>query len=168
MPGGIGPCSRLEVFGTTSGYLLVGIWLYFSQLPNASSYAMYWVVQDIFGGCMCVLFLSTIRLPSIRVAAYLLVAAFFYDIFFVFITPLIFKSSVMITVATGGQGPTTDPLTCEKLVEIKCDYNFKVFFTYLFSLCLGIHQPTDAVNPIPCLCYSLYLKLVIIKVAVVS
>ena len=40
-----------------------------------------------------------------------------YDIFFVFLTPLIFNKSVMIHVATGGDQPTTDPQVCEKYPE---------------------------------------------------
>ena len=45
----------------------------------------------------------------------LLIVAFFYDIFFVFVTPLIFSGkSVMITVATSGGPPTLDPAWCEK------------------------------------------------------
>ena len=41
--------------------------------------------------------------------------AFFYDIFFVFVTPLLFKGkSVMITVATSGGPPELDPSWCEK------------------------------------------------------
>jgi len=114
VPCDVGECTRLEVVGTVAGYVVGGTWLVYALSENAPQYPFYWIVQDLFGGCMCVLFLSVIRLPSIKVASYLLVAAFFYDIFFVFITPLIFTSSVMITVATGGAGPTTDPLTCEK------------------------------------------------------
>lgn len=65
---------------------------------------------------MCILFLSIIKLNSIRVAAILLVIAFFYDIFFVFVTPLLTKGgkSIMITVATSGGPPKADPSWCEK------------------------------------------------------
>merc|ERR1712151_551771 len=44
----------------------------------------------------------SMRLPNLRVGTFLLVFAFFFDIFWVFISPLIFKKSVMIEVATGG------------------------------------------------------------------
>lgn len=61
------------------------------------------------------LFLQVIKLNSVRVASILLLVAFFYDIFFVFISPLLFKGkSVMITVATSGGPPTADPSWCEK------------------------------------------------------
>jgi len=46
--------------------------------------------------------LQVIKLNSLNVAAILLLVAFFYDIFFVFISPLVFSKSVMITVATSG------------------------------------------------------------------
>ncbi|DAZ97868.1 TPA: hypothetical protein N0F65_003295 [Lagenidium giganteum] len=67
-----------------------------------------WLFQDVFGICLCVLFLKTIRLPNLRIATILLVLVFFYDIFMVFISPYIFHQSVMIKAATGGNqaGPT--------------------------------------------------------------
>jgi signal peptide peptidase-like protein 2B len=65
---------------------------------------------------MCILFLSTIKLNSIKVASILLVVAFFYDIFFVFVTPLLTKhgESIMVNVATTGGPPKADPSWCEK------------------------------------------------------
>ena len=64
-----------------------------------ASYA--WLFQDLFGICLCVLFLSVIKLSSLRVASLLLCMAFCYDIFFVFISPHLFGESVMVRVATG-------------------------------------------------------------------
>lgn len=114
LPLDIGPCSRLEVLSVGLSYLIGIIWLTIALQKDASSYTIYWIMQDIYGAAMCVLFLGVIKLPSIRVASLLLVAAFVYDIFFVFVTPLLFSKSVMIEVATGGGGPTEDELTCEK------------------------------------------------------
>mmetsp|Transcript_73466 Transcript_73466/g.209005 ORF Transcript_73466/g.209005 Transcript_73466/m.209005 type:complete len:446 (-) Transcript_73466:211-1548(-) len=71
------------------------------------------VLQDLFGMCLCVLFLSVIRFSNMKVAALLLSMAFLYDIFFVFISPYFFSESVMVKVATGNQ-PTADPDYCEK------------------------------------------------------
>ena len=48
--------------------------------------------------------METIQFDSVKIAAVLLTLFFLYDIFMVFITPFIFSSSVMLTVATGG-GP---------------------------------------------------------------
>eukprot|EP00956_Cyclotella_meneghiniana_P043468 scaffold271624_cov175-Cyclotella_meneghiniana.AAC.1 len=73
-------------------------------------------MQHIFGTYMCILFLSTIKLNSIKVASILLTVAFFYDIFFVFVTPLLTKhgESIMVNVATTGGPPKADPSWCEK------------------------------------------------------
>lgn len=64
-----------------------------------SSFA--WIGQDILGICLMITVLQMARLPNIRVASALLCAAFVYDIFWVFISPLIFHESVMIAVASG-------------------------------------------------------------------
>ncbi|CAN8295414.1 unnamed protein product [Cochlearia groenlandica] len=70
-------------------------------LQRKTSYA--WAGQDIFGICMMINVLQVARLPNIRVATILLCCAFVYDIFWVFISPLIFKQSVMIAVARGSK-----------------------------------------------------------------
>lgn len=62
-------------------------------------------------------FFTSIRLNSIKVSTVLLVAFMLYDIFMVFISPLIFKQSVMLEVATAGAGSNTqdtDTHTCER------------------------------------------------------
>ena len=51
------------------------------------------LLQDVFSICLGVMFLQVVRLGSIKVAATLLCAAFAYDVFFVFISPLVFGSS---------------------------------------------------------------------------
>ncbi|KAJ0092119.1 hypothetical protein Patl1_26230 [Pistacia atlantica] len=60
-----------------------------------------WVGQDILGICLMITVLQIARLPNIKVASVLLCCAFVYDIFWVFISPLIFHESVMIAVARG-------------------------------------------------------------------
>jgi len=112
----IGAVSRIEVLSAMSGYALGLAWLILAfTLRHPENNVFFWVVQDIMGACMCILFLSIIKLNSIRVASILLIVAFLYDIFFVFVTPLIFKGqSVMITVATSGGPPKADPSWCEK------------------------------------------------------
>lgn len=47
------------------------------------------------GVCVCLLCLETILVPNLKVATALLSLAFLYDIFFVFISPYVFDSSVM-------------------------------------------------------------------------
>ncbi|XP_042454239.1 signal peptide peptidase-like 2 [Zingiber officinale] len=55
-----------------------------------------WVGQDILGICLMITVLRVLQLPNIKVASILLCCAFCYDIFWVFISPLIFHESVMI------------------------------------------------------------------------
>lgn len=74
-----------------------------------------WMPQDIMGGCVCVVAISAIRLPNFKVATVLLSMMFFYDIFFVFVTPYLFGTSIMVKVATGGPRPDHhDENFCEK------------------------------------------------------
>ncbi|KAK9932721.1 hypothetical protein M0R45_019945 [Rubus argutus] len=58
-----------------------------------------WIGQDVLGICLMITVLQVARLPNIKVATVLLCCAFLYDIFWVFLSPLIFKDSVMIAVA---------------------------------------------------------------------
>lgn len=99
----------LDVTSTLAGFA-VALWWYFVR--NTASYAF--VLQDVMGITLCILFLTLVRFPNIKVATVLLTLAFFYDIFFVFISPYFFGGeSVMVKVATGGQ-PVADPIYCEK------------------------------------------------------
>ncbi|CAN6462563.1 unnamed protein product [Victoria cruziana] len=63
------------------------------------SYA--WIGQDILGISLMITVLQVARLPNIKVAAALLCCAFLYDIFWVFVSPVLFHQSVMIAVARG-------------------------------------------------------------------
>ncbi|ETO75923.1 hypothetical protein F444_08569 [Phytophthora nicotianae P1976] len=67
----------------------------------------YWVLQDIMGISLCFVFLRTVQLPNLKVATILLTLAFCYDVFFVFLSPIFFGSSVMEDVATGGPAAYT-------------------------------------------------------------
>ncbi|KAM3205995.1 hypothetical protein ACQJBY_061593 [Aegilops geniculata] len=73
-----------------------------------SSFA--WIGQDILGICWMINILQKERLPNIRVASVLLGGAFVYDIFWVFISPLIFHESVMLAVAIGGSSGEVIPM----------------------------------------------------------
>jgi len=97
-----GDFTNWDALAGVIGYSTGMVWLYMSLcIPQAGDhYTFYWVAQDVLGLCMCVTFLGLIQLNSIRVASALLIVAFFYDIFFVFVTPYLFKGrSVMIEVA---------------------------------------------------------------------
>ena len=69
-----------------------------------------WVLQDVLGVFFSINMLRTIRLPSYKIVTVLLSLLFFYDIFFVFLTPFITKSgdSIMVEVATGGSSSGGD------------------------------------------------------------
>jgi len=112
----------LDILSSLAAILIGAIWLWLSfTRNNVQSHPFYWIVQDLMGACVCIVFLGLVRLNSVKVATLLLVAAFIYDIFFVFLTPYIFGESVMMTVATGG-GAVEDPLHCEKYpLDSKCD-----------------------------------------------
>lgn len=111
-----GDITVTDVVTHAVGFSLGLAWLLMAFfVRNAEERVFFWVMQDVFGSCMCIVFLKVIRLNSIRVATILLIVAFVYDIFFVFVTPWIFKGkSVMITVATSGGPPKADALWCEK------------------------------------------------------
>ena len=111
-----GDITLVDVLAFVSGYTWGIVWLIVAMtVRHAEQNVFFWVTQDIMGACMCIMFLSIIKINSMRVASILLLVAFFYDIFFVFITPLLFKGeSVMITVATSGGPPKADPSWCEK------------------------------------------------------
>jgi hypothetical protein len=110
-----GDISNWDVLAGIIGYLWGMTWLYMAlMVRHSDGYAFFWITQDLLGACMCIVFLGLIQLNSIQVASLLLMVAFVYDIFFVFITPYIFNESIMITVATSGGPPKADPLWCEK------------------------------------------------------
>ncbi|XP_020598460.1 signal peptide peptidase-like 2 [Phalaenopsis equestris] len=69
---------------------------------QSSTYA--WIGQDILSICLLITVLQMVQLPNIKVASALLLSAFLYDMFWVFISPFIFKESVMIAVARGNNG----------------------------------------------------------------
>ncbi|XP_078329329.1 signal peptide peptidase-like 2B [Crassostrea virginica] len=81
--------------------LCLGVGVFWGVQRN-ESYA--WVIQDILGAAFCVNMLKTIRMPNLKICVILMVLLFFYDIFFVFITPYFTSSgeSIMVKVATGG------------------------------------------------------------------
>ncbi|XP_014513823.1 signal peptide peptidase-like 2 isoform X1 [Vigna radiata var. radiata] len=95
---------NLPFFGEVSIFSLI-------TLLFSVTFAVLWVVfrhesfswfgQDLLGICLMITVLQMARLPNIKVATVLLCCAFVYDIFWVFISPVIFQKSVMITVARG-------------------------------------------------------------------
>ncbi|XVE81085.1 hypothetical protein DITRI_Ditri15bG0034900 [Diplodiscus trichospermus] len=95
---------NLPLFGEVSIVsLVVAVFcLIFAVVWAVNRRASYsWVGQDILGICLMITVLQLARLPNIKVATVLLCCAFVYDIFWVFLSPLIFHESVMIAVARG-------------------------------------------------------------------
>ncbi|PIK62162.1 putative signal peptide peptidase-like 2B isoform X2 [Apostichopus japonicus] len=89
-----------------------------------------WILQDILGAAFCISMLKIIHMPNFMMCVLLLGLLFFYDLFFVFITPLISNDgeSVMLKVATGGDGAT------EKLPIL---FMFPTFSSSPYSVCKG-------------------------------
>ncbi|XVF29334.1 hypothetical protein REPUB_Repub15cG0112300 [Reevesia pubescens] len=95
---------NLPLFGEVSVVsLVVALFcVIFSVVWAVNRRASYsWVGQNILGICLMITVLQLARLPNIKVATVLLCCAFVYDIFWVFLSPLIFHQSVMIAVARG-------------------------------------------------------------------
>ncbi|KAL1419744.1 hypothetical protein MTO96_004666 [Rhipicephalus appendiculatus] len=63
-----------------------------------------WLLQDFLGVIFSIYMIKTLRLPNLMVICILLVLLFFYDIFFVFVTPYLIPKgdSIMVEVARGG------------------------------------------------------------------
>jgi hypothetical protein len=93
--------SLSDVAGGLAALALGLLWFLMRRDPWA------WLLQDAMAACICVLFVSTIRVSSLRVGALFLGLFFCYDIFMVFISPLIFHKSVMLEVATAGRSKHT-------------------------------------------------------------
>merc|ERR1719387_3430537 len=91
-----GTISTADLVASIPAAILVTCWL---VLRNT---ALGWPFQDIIGAGFLCWMQRTLRLPNIKVATVLLTVMFFFDIFWVFISPVLFKKSVMVEVATGG------------------------------------------------------------------
>lgn len=61
-----------------------------------------WLLQDLLGVSLLLTLQQSLRLPDLKVPIVLLSQAFFYDIFWVFLSPYFFEQSVMVAVASGG------------------------------------------------------------------
>jgi len=96
--------SQAELLAAAPAVAIVCEWLLLRNEPQG------WIFQDIIGIFFLLLFQRTLRVPNIRVAALLLTCMFFFDIFWVFISPLFFHKSVMVEVAKGGGSHETVPM----------------------------------------------------------
>lgn len=90
-----GPVSLLTLIVSPFCITFATVWAVYRHLSFA------WVAQDILGIALIITVLQIVRLPNIKVATVLLTCAFLYDIFWVFMSPIVFNESVMIVVARG-------------------------------------------------------------------
>ncbi|XP_020581095.1 signal peptide peptidase-like 1 isoform X2 [Phalaenopsis equestris] len=60
----------------------------------------HWLLNNILGICICIAFVSHVRLPNVKICSLLLVCLFVYDIFWVFFSERFFGANVMVSVAT--------------------------------------------------------------------
>jgi signal peptide peptidase-like protein 2B len=84
------PVFDLLVCGACAGLVVAG-WLL----------TYHWVFVDLLAVALAVQAIATLRLPNLMVSTLLLCVFFVYDVFWVFISPLIFGKSVMVEVAIG-------------------------------------------------------------------
>jgi hypothetical protein len=89
LPGlGVIPISQV---GLAAGALGLVLWYLFTRN---------WILNNLIGVSLVLMFLKVLKLPSFKVGAAFLSFAFFYDVFWVFCSHLFFGESVMIYVAT--------------------------------------------------------------------
>ena len=65
------------------------------------------LMHDVFSACICIGVLHQLYVPNMRVMAIVYSCGIIYDVFWTFITPAIFGSSVMVQVATGESNTET-------------------------------------------------------------
>ena len=92
-------------------------WVVNRNEPNS------WILGNLLGISLMLLCLRVLTVQSIKVATALLMLAFCYDIFWVFLSPLFFGSSVMVTVARGGSSGENLPMLL-KVPSFSLPYEF--------------------------------------------
>ncbi|XP_009592078.1 signal peptide peptidase-like 4 isoform X1 [Nicotiana tomentosiformis] len=91
----LGPVSYLSLAISPFCLAFAVMWAVFRRVSFA------WIGQDILGIVLIITVLQIIRVPNLKVGTVLLTCAFFYDIFWVFVSKWLFHKSVMIEVARG-------------------------------------------------------------------
>ncbi|CAF0735221.1 unnamed protein product [Didymodactylos carnosus] len=79
----IGPINYFSILTFFIGLTVVILWYVYRKQRWS------WILQDIIGAALCIVVLSVYRLANMKVITLILSLFFFYDIFFVFITPYI-------------------------------------------------------------------------------
>eukprot|EP00980_Cylindrotheca_fusiformis_P007925 scaffold1697_cov120-Cylindrotheca_fusiformis.AAC.7 len=114
-------CCRQNGFDVTSqlgGFIWSGVWIWYglSHYQPLHNW-FFWITQDIFGMTVAIMFLGALKLYSIRIATWFLVAVFFYDIFFVFITPFFTSNGESVMLSVVGDSDTIVDDFCFKYPE---------------------------------------------------
>jgi len=80
-------------------------WILYRNNPNVG-----WVFQDITGVFLLLSIQRVLKLPNFQLGFVFLSLFLLFDIFWVFISPLLFESSVMVAVASGGDTGESVPM----------------------------------------------------------
>lgn len=125
-------CNGFNITCNLITYIWAFVWIWYGithYRPQIN--AFFWITLNIFGACVCVLSVTVLKLSSIKIATFLMLAIFIYDVFFVFITPFLTGGiSVMLQVASGGD----DPLAAELCLRYPDDCKGIGFLPMLFIL----------------------------------
>lgn len=101
----LGPLNVFTLFAMVLSLTMVILWYVYRQAEWA------WILQDILGAAICITITSVYRLGNMRVITLILLGFFFYDIFFVFITPYISFFNPSNSNSTSGGITTTTTTT---------------------------------------------------------
>ncbi|KAL3227032.1 hypothetical protein MRX96_024393 [Rhipicephalus microplus] len=111
LPDGAIPCFRgslevRQVLVLLAAVIVPAFWIYIRHSPLS------WIMQDLLGVCFSLYILRVIRMPNLKICTMFLTILFFYDIFFVFITPYFIPrgDSIMVEVARGGGSKEQIPM----------------------------------------------------------
>ena len=88
--------SQSQLLCTILGVVAAGVWFVLRHRPLPV-----WPLHDVLSLALCLQILQTVRFADVKVSSVLLSLALLYDIFWVFISPLLFSDNVMIATATG-------------------------------------------------------------------
>ena len=88
--------SQSQLLCTILGVVAAGVWFVLRHSPLPV-----WPLHDVLSLALCLQILQTVRFADVKVSSVLLSLALLYDIFWVFISPLLFSDNVMIATATG-------------------------------------------------------------------
>eukprot|EP00656_Telonema_subtile_P057277 TRINITY_DN938_c0_g1_i1.p1 TRINITY_DN938_c0_g1~~TRINITY_DN938_c0_g1_i1.p1 ORF type:complete len:322 (+),score=87.47 TRINITY_DN938_c0_g1_i1:152-1117(+) len=81
--------------------LPIGVGIVVLWLVGRDTWALAWVLNDILAFSICILIIASIRITNLKVASVLLLAVLGYDVFWVYLSPMLFHQNVMLRVTQG-------------------------------------------------------------------